>query len=523
MKISKRQFCIINNFEAQWLDSLIELGIVKIKKVKKIKGTRSYIEKDAINNLIEGEHYVVCPYCSKKMSSITVIHYNYCDKLENNDRIRICSRVYNEQIKHSEKRKQKQSETLKKRFQTSEGEITREQIKIASIKLNSDPEFLKKRSEWAIEYQNRPEIIELHRKQSKKMWSDPEFREKNKQYVKDNKEALDKSAARARKMMQKTSSVHLTYKEKMQERGLTGFVTEYTYRFYSIDEADPLAKIAVEVDGCYWHGCKSCGFEGNKRIIEIDKRKETFLKNRGWTIIRIKEHDIKKDPYVGIEAIKSLQERIREINKEKIKKSFFNGTLEVQAMVNKSEKLEWVPVSNFMQHNTSQKKMFRISTEINSIEVTEDHSLFLWDTKEPIKTKDLKVGDKIVGLEFSDKFEPIEIVQKEEIEPQNKTYDFSVPAAENFVLDSGILAHNSYSISGVSLDIEKSSKYEAMKDNFLAEWEKSRELIKRSIKIIKGLNQPRYGIGISSSLGPFSRPGTQSRRNFASGSRGGWS
>jgi hypothetical protein len=80
-----------------------------------------------------------------------------------------------------------------------------------------------------------------------------------------------------------------------------------------------------------------------------------------------------------------------------------------------------------------------------------------------------------------------------------------------------------YSISGVSLSIEKSSKYEAMKNNFLQEWDKSRELIKASIKIIKGLRQPRFGIGISSALGPYSRPGTQSRRNFASGGRGGWS
>jgi len=79
-----------------------------------------------------------------------------------------------------------------------------------------------------------------------------------------------------------------------------------------------------------------------------------------------------------------------------------------------------------------------------------------------------------------------------------------------------------YSISGVSLSLEKSSKYEAMKSNFLQEWNQSRELIKASIKIIKGLQMPRYGIGISSALGPYSRPGTQSRRNFISGGRGGW-
>jgi len=75
----------------------------------------------------------------------------------------------------------------------------------------------------------------------------------------------------------------------------------------------------------------------------------------------------------------------------------------------------------------------------------------------------------------------------------------------------------SYSVSGVSLDIDKSSKYESMKNNFIGEFEKSRELAKRSIKIVKGLQQPKYGIGLSSALGPYSRPGIQSRRNYVSG------
>jgi len=74
-----------------------------------------------------------------------------------------------------------------------------------------------------------------------------------------------------------------------------------------------------------------------------------------------------------------------------------------------------------------------------------------------------------------------------------------------------------YSVSGVSLSIEKSSKYEAMKNNFWGEFEKGLELAKRSIKIIKGLQQPRYGIGLQSALGPFSRSGIQSRRNYVSG------
>lgn len=74
-----------------------------------------------------------------------------------------------------------------------------------------------------------------------------------------------------------------------------------------------------------------------------------------------------------------------------------------------------------------------------------------------------------------------------------------------------------YSISGVSLDLEKSSKYQAMKENFLNEFKEASEMAKKTVLIIKGLQQPRYGIGISSALGPYSSPGVQSRRNWVSG------
>ena len=77
----------------------------------------------------------------------------------------------------------------------------------------------------------------------------------------------------------------------------------------------------------------------------------------------------------------------------------------------------------------------------------------------------------------------------------------------------------SYSISGVSLDIEKSSKYQSMKENFIQEYDKVSDAAKRSIKIVKGLRQMRYGIGISSALGPTTGAGTLSRKNWISGGR----
>jgi hypothetical protein len=79
----------------------------------------------------------------------------------------------------------------------------------------------------------------------------------------------------------------------------------------------------------------------------------------------------------------------------------------------------------------------------------------------------------------------------------------------------------SYSISGVSLDIERSSKYQSMQDSLTAEYDKLVEQNKLSIKIVKGLRQFKYGIGLTSALGPMSRPGVQSRRNMISAGQGG--
>jgi very-short-patch-repair endonuclease len=342
---------------------------------------------------------------------------------------------------------------------------------------------------------------------------------KKREYVSKNIEKLQESAQRARKCLRKQSKLHIGYKKSMLEQNLSGFISEYSYGPYSIDEADPLAKIAVEIDGCYWHGCSICNFKGDSRIKTIDKRKTSYLKNRGWVIFRFKEHEIKKDPYVGIEMVRGIQKKRRQIHIDLIKKSFAEGFLKVQSMVNKSTDPLWMPMSDVIRHNTPHKKIVRIHTDLGSVGVTEDHSLFDWGNREPIIASDLKKGDLIVGLPWN-KFEPVKVLETEILSPEKHTFDVSVPGAENAVLDSGILVHNTYSISGVSLDIDKSSKYQAVKEEYNAMYDQLVEQNKLSIKIIKGLRQFRYGIGVTSALGPMSRPGVQSRRNLLTAGMG---
>jgi DNA mismatch endonuclease (patch repair protein) len=71
------------------------------------------------------------------------------------------------------------------------------------------------------------------------------------------------------------------------------------------DIAFSKAKIAVFVDGCFWHGCSQHGvvpknnrdwwqakLEGNR---ERDERKDAALAERGWLAIHFWEHEAVPD------------------------------------------------------------------------------------------------------------------------------------------------------------------------------------------------------------------------------------
>ncbi len=72
------------------------------------------------------------------------------------------------------------------------------------------------------------------------------------------------------------------------------------------DFAFPKRKVAVFVDGCFWHGCPKCytrpktnrKFWDKKRTDNMarDKRVNRQLRQRGWRVIRIWQHSLKKSP-----------------------------------------------------------------------------------------------------------------------------------------------------------------------------------------------------------------------------------
>lgn len=71
-----------------------------------------------------------------------------------------------------------------------------------------------------------------------------------------------------------------------------------------------------------------------------------------------------------------------------------------------------------------------------------------------------------------------------------------------------------YSLGGVSLTIEKSSKYMDLKRNAEEQWDKLTDFKVRTERYMRGLSQPRFGRGVKSSFGPALGRGTNSPRNF---------
>lgn len=67
----------------------------------------------------------------------------------------------------------------------------------------------------------------------------------------------------------------------------------------------PGRKLAVFVDGCFWHGCpkhatkpkKNADFWAKKldRNVERDKEVNEILRQQGWQVVRVWEHEVRRD------------------------------------------------------------------------------------------------------------------------------------------------------------------------------------------------------------------------------------
>jgi len=101
----------------------------------------------------------------------------------------------------------------------------------------------------------------------------------------------------------KNTSIELLLRKALWSSGL-----RYRLKSKLIGKPDivfNLAKVAIFVDGCFWHGCPEHGqlpqtnesfWESKIRAnVDRDRVVSKALTGQGWIVIRFWEHDIKRD------------------------------------------------------------------------------------------------------------------------------------------------------------------------------------------------------------------------------------
>ena len=86
--------------------------------------------------------------------------------------------------------------------------------------------------------------------------------------------------------------------------------------FGTPDICSKSGKVAVFIDGCFWHGCARCYQQPKtnakfwkKKILDNKSRRKlviTRLREEGWKTMEIWEHEIKSRPHVAANKISKI-------------------------------------------------------------------------------------------------------------------------------------------------------------------------------------------------------------------------
>jgi DNA mismatch endonuclease (patch repair protein) len=312
MALSKRQVGLRFGFNQRLVETLIAEEVFRV--LPGCTPLRPKIDPESLEDLVEGEHYVVCRGCGGFQAQITTKHLRACSGVGLAQYISLypkaptLSRLARQNKAKSEEQKAAQSAVLKARFQTPAGNGTREQIRAAAHR-QMESGYKARAAAHLRALGAYPEIRARRSRVLQGTWLSGKRREIVEGWHRKNRVLSLQMAANARSHIQKTSRLHLGFKDALVAAGVRGFITEYPVGFYSVDEAHPELKVVVEVDGCYWHGCFECGFLGVNGIVSLDKRKNTYLSRQGWVVVRLAEHDIKKNLSGCIERVVSALEQ----------------------------------------------------------------------------------------------------------------------------------------------------------------------------------------------------------------------
>jgi DNA mismatch endonuclease (patch repair protein) len=102
----------------------------------------------------------------------------------------------------------------------------------------------------------------------------------------------------------KDTQPEIILRKVLSKAGLKGYRLHYKLPGKP-DIVFPKNRIAIFIDGCFWHKCPSCFIKPgtNKTFwkenidsnVKRDKAVTTELKGRGWRVLRIWEHELRRE------------------------------------------------------------------------------------------------------------------------------------------------------------------------------------------------------------------------------------
>lgn len=122
-------------------------------------------------------------------------------------------------------------------------------------------------------------------------------------------------SARMSNARRKDTAPELALRSELHGRGLRYRVTYPVpgQRRRTIDVAFTRVKVAVFVDGCFWHGCPDHGTRPRSNSTwwlgklaanrARDEDTDRTLSELGWTVVRVWEHEPATDAAARIEAV----------------------------------------------------------------------------------------------------------------------------------------------------------------------------------------------------------------------------
>ena len=141
-----------------------------------------------------------------------------------------------------------------------------------------------------------------------------------KPYIRDNRspKPLNETVSKyMRSNKSKNTKPEILFRKVLWKAGIRGYRLHWKKVPGKPDIAFPGKKIAIFLNGCFWHRCPKCQLSLPKnnsdfwktkfaRNVERDKEKIDALKNENWEVLVIWECELKDDLQAQVERVRKL-------------------------------------------------------------------------------------------------------------------------------------------------------------------------------------------------------------------------